>query len=215
MADGSEAAVFDFVPASDAPPSLEQQLLSVPRQIRQTHVSYRRRRLEQDGRLPATTWNAADVRRLYERHGAALFAYARSFLTNHAQAEDAVHGLFLRLLRGDIAVPESEAGYLYRAVRNAALNAKRDAAREAELPSEDSWFVHRGGDKEAALALQKALGELPVEQREVVMMRIWSGMTVEEIGAATGVSLNTAASRYRYALEKLRERLDARIAKKD
>ena len=165
--------------------------------------------MDEDGRLPATTWNAADVRRLYERHGAALFAYARSFLTNHAQAEDAVHGLFLRLLRGDIAVPESEAGYLYRAVRNAALNAKRDAAREAELPSEDSWFVHRGGDKEAALALQKALGELPVEQREVVMMRIWSGMTLEEIGAATGVPLNTAASRYRYALEKLRDQLGA------
>lgn len=171
--------------------------------------------MEQDGRLPATTWSAADVRRLYERHGAALLAYARSFLTNHAEAEDAVHGMFLRLLRGGIVVPESEAGYLYRAVKNAALNAKRDAAREAELPGEDSWFVHRGGDMEAALALQKALGELPVEQREVVMMRTWSGMTLEEIGAATGVSPNTAASRYRYALEKLREQFGARISNKD
>jgi RNA polymerase sigma-70 factor, ECF subfamily len=55
--------------------------------------------------------------------------------------------------------------------------------------------------------LQKALGDLPEEQREVVMMRIWSGMTLEEIGTATGVTPNTAASRYRYALDKLRERL--------
>jgi RNA polymerase sigma-70 factor (ECF subfamily) len=67
--------------------------------------------------------------------------------------------------------------------------------------------VHRGGDREAALSLQAALLELPEEQREAVMMRIWSGMTLEEIAVATGVSLNTAASRYRYALEKLRERL--------
>lgn len=55
--------------------------------------------------------------------------------------------------------------------------------------------------------LQKALGELPEEQREVVVMRIWSGMTLEEIAAAAGAPLNTIASRYRYALGKLREKL--------
>ena len=60
---------------------------------------------------------------------------------------------------------------------------------------------------EAALALQTALAALPEEQREVVVMRIWSGMTLEEISTATDAPLNTVASRYRYALEKLRERL--------
>ena len=78
-----------------------------------------------------------------------------------------------------------------------------------DIPLEpgDSCFVHRGGDKEAALALQAALRELPEEQREVVSMRVWSGMTLDEIATATGAPLNTVASRYRYALEKLRERL--------
>lgn len=118
-----------------------------------------------------------------------------------------MHSVFLRLLRGDVAVPESELGYLYRAAKNAALNAKRDVSRETGIDSGERWFVHRGGDVEAELALQKGLGELPDEQREVVMMRIWSGMTLEEIGAATGVTLNTVASRYRYAIEKLREQL--------
>jgi RNA polymerase sigma-70 factor (ECF subfamily) len=96
---------------------------------------------------------------------------------------------------------------LYRAVRNAALNARRNGLREAPLDAASAWFVHRGGDRDAALSLQAALIELPDEQREVVMMRIWSGMTLEEIAAATQVSLNTAASRYRYALEKLRQKL--------
>ena len=163
--------------------------------------------MEQGGRLSETKWSAADIQRLYLRHGAALVAYARSFLPDAAAAEDAVHSVFLRLLRGDVTSPESEVGYLYRAVKNATLNAKRDVSRETGIDSGEGWFVHRGGDVEAELALQKALSELPEEQREVVMMRIWSGMTLEEIGAATGVGLNTAASRYRYALEKLRERL--------
>jgi RNA polymerase sigma-70 factor, ECF subfamily len=171
--------------------------------------------LEQDGGLAQTKWNAADVQRLYERHGAALVAYACSFLPDFGAAEDAVHAVFVKLLRRSFVRPESEAGYLYRAVKNVALNTKRDFAREVPMETDQHWIVHRGGNAESALALQKVLGELPDEQREVVMMRIWSGMTLEEIGAATGVPLNTAASRYRYALEKLRERLGARISNKD
>ena len=163
--------------------------------------------MEQGDRLAETKWNATDVQRLYRHHGAVLIAYARSFLPDAAAAEDVVHAVFLRLLRGDVTAPESELGYLYRAVKNAALNAKRDVSRETKLDSGERWFVHRNGNTEAELALQEALAELPDEQREVVMMRIWSGMTLEEIGAATGVTLNTAASRYRYALEKLRSRL--------
>jgi RNA polymerase sigma factor (sigma-70 family) len=166
--------------------------------------------LEQGGRLAQAKWNAADIQRLYRHHGAALVAYSRSFLPDAAAAEDAVHSVFLQLLRGHVATPESEVGYLYRAVKNAALNAKRVVARETGIDSGERWFAHRGGDVEAELALQKALGELPDEQREVVMMRIWSGMTLEEIGAATHVTLNTADSRYRYAIEKLRKRLGRR-----
>src|SRR4029077_18043218 len=95
----------------------------------------------------------------------------------------------------------------YRAVRNAALNARRNGQRDAPLDSNSSVFERRDGNREAALALQRALAELPEEQREAVVMRVWSGMTLEEVAAATGASLNTVASRYRYALEKLRERL--------
>jgi RNA polymerase sigma-70 factor (ECF subfamily) len=75
------------------------------------------------------------------------------------------------------------------------------------MPGEELWFKHATADRAEVLALQKALRELPEDQREVVFLRIWSGMTLQEIAEATEVTLNTAASRYRYALDKLRDRL--------
>jgi RNA polymerase sigma factor (sigma-70 family) len=150
---------------------------------------------------------ADEVRELYDRHGAVLLGYACSFVADAGIAEDVVHQVFVKLLQGKTSAPDAPLGYLYRAVRNAALNVRRNGRREAPLDVENTWFAHRGGDREAAIALQAALRELPEEQREVVMMRVWSGMTLEEIAMGSGVSLNTVASRYRYALRKLRERL--------
>jgi RNA polymerase sigma-70 factor (ECF subfamily) len=121
-----------------------------------------------------------------------------------------VHEVFVKLLRGQTDVPDVALAYLYRAVRNGALNARRKRSSLLQQGVEMSWFQHNGGNQEAALALQAALSELPDEQREAVVMRIWSGMTVEEVATATDVPLHTAASRYRYALEKLRERLRPR-----
>ena len=55
--------------------------------------------------------------------------------------------------------------------------------------------------------LAVALGELPADQRAVVHLKLWEGLTFEEIAAALDIPPNTAASRYRYGLDKLRERL--------
>src|ERR1017187_4161428 len=56
-------------------------------------------------------------------------------------------------------------------------------------------------------ALAGALAELPAEQRAVVHLKLWDGLTFEQIAGALDIPLNTAASRYRYGLDKLRERL--------
>ena len=165
------------------------------------------RRFDRTESLAERKLSTADVRRLYDQHGPALVAYACSFVVDGAAAEDIVHGVFVRLLNGHTAAPDVPASYLYRAVRNQALNARRNGSREARLEEASLCFTHRNGNREAALALQKALSELPDEQREVVVMLIWAGMTLGEVAAATEVPLNTAASRYRYALEKLRQRL--------
>ena len=147
------------------------------------------------------------VRQLYYLHGAALVLYACSFVTDRGVAEDVVQGIFLRLLRQPGPVPERPAAYLFRAVRNAALNARRDRSRDAPLARHEVWLNHPQGGRETALAVEEALRALPEEQMEVVVMRIWGGMTLAEAAEATGVPLNTAASRYRYAIGKLREHL--------
>ena len=117
--------------------------------------------------------SAEDVGRLYDQHGPALMAYACTLVPDMAKAEDIVHGVFVKILKGHVA-PDTPAAYLYRAVRNQALNARRNGRRESQFEETDAWFTHRGGNHEAALALQQALIELPEEQREVVMMRIWA-----------------------------------------
>lgn len=152
--------------------------------------------------------SAAEIRQLYEQHGAALLLYARSFAGDTAAGEDLVHEVFLKLLRGETEVPDIPLGYLYRAVRNTALNALRDRRSHAVQDNEIAWFQQREGKQEEELALQSALRELPEDQRAAVIMRIWGGMTLEEVADATGVPVSTVASRYRYALEKLRERLN-------
>jgi RNA polymerase sigma-70 factor, ECF subfamily len=148
-----------------------------------------------------------DIRALYEQHSSSLLLYARSMLPDTAAAEDVLHHVFSVLLRGNTEIPDSPVAYLFRAVRNTALNARRSETKHVALGEQEPWFRPRCGSPESALALQSALRELPEEQREAVILRIWAGMTLEEVAAATSVPLNTAASRYRYALEKLRDQL--------
>jgi len=157
--------------------------------------------------LPEHRLSEDEIRRLYDVHSAALMLYARTFTADVSAAEDLVHGLFLKLLRSRPIVIGAASAYLYRAIKNAALNLQRDHVKEAPLPEDEPWFTYRSGGLEIAVALQSALANLPAEQRETVIMRIWGGMTLEEVAEAEGVPLNTAASRYRYALAKMRDTL--------
>lgn len=147
------------------------------------------------------------VKALYEKHGAALAAYGCCYGLDFGSAEDLVQQVFLKLLQGNVSAAQMPLAYLYRAVHNASLNQRRDRRREAEMPEGELWFTHATVDRAEVLSLQNALQELPDEQREAVFLRVWSGMTLKEIAEATETPLNTVASRYRYALEKLRERL--------
>jgi RNA polymerase sigma-70 factor (ECF subfamily) len=145
------------------------------------------------------------VRTLYERHGPVLLAYALSLLQDRSAAEDVLHHVFVKLLQRDVAINGQPLHYLYRAVRNTAHNYRRDHARECELPPNSDWLESPRGMEESGLALQSALAALPDEQREIMILRVWGQMTFEEAAAALDISPNTAASRYRYALSKLKE----------
>jgi RNA polymerase sigma-70 factor (ECF subfamily) len=85
----------------------------------------------------------------------------------------------------------------------------RRARREATAarPEGEPLFDGPAEQAERRAAVAAALGELPDDQREVLVMRVWGGLTFPQIAAALGVPADTAASRFRYAREKLRNLL--------
>jgi RNA polymerase sigma-70 factor, ECF subfamily len=136
-----------------------------------------------------------------------LAAYGCCHGLDFASAEDVVQQVFLKLLEGRVSVPQVPLAYLYRAVRNASLNLRRKHQRTVEIGKSETWLVGPDGSAAEALSVQAALRDLPEEQRETVFLKVWGGMTLEEIAKTLEIPMNTVASRYRYALEKLRERL--------
>lgn len=146
-----------------------------------------------------------DARELYERHARALLAYACALLRDPSAAEDVLHQVFLNVLRGRSAIDGEPAAYLFRAVRNTALNHMRGQSREVDLAGAGVWLESPGGSRETSVALQSALRALPAEQREVIVLHIWGQLTFEEAAAVIGIPPNTAASRYRYGLAKLKD----------
>jgi RNA polymerase sigma-70 factor, ECF subfamily len=148
-----------------------------------------------------------EVKALYEQHGRVLLAYAFTLLPDRAASEDVLHQVFVKLLQRGVAITGPPSHYLFRAVRNAALNYRRSHSREVELPANGHWLESPPGMGDLGLALESALKELPQEQREIIVLRVWGQMTFEEAAAALEIPANTAASRYRYGLAKLKDRL--------
>ena len=152
---------------------------------------------------------------LYDRLAVRLLGAARTMLCSSADAEDVVQDLFVELARGRsrlAAVADLEA-YVFTMLRNAVRRRGRRAAldRRAVLAiaagRRESEAVAATAAELPDDALVAAVAALPEAQREVVALKIDAGLTFAEIAAVTGTSLNTAASRYRYALEKLRTAL--------
>lgn len=141
--------------------------------------------------------------RLFEARAPGLILYGRSLGLNHAEAEDVLQDLFLALLHRDVP-PEDPERYCVRAYRNQALNWRRSLWRRVAREFESlGWFEPSPERSPAEEKAVRCLGELPVEQREVLVLKIWHQHTFEEIGQLQGTSGNTAAGRYRYALKKL------------
>lgn len=152
---------------------------------------------------------------LYDRFAARLLAAAWGMLGSRDAAEDAVQDVFVNLVksRASLAGVRDLQAYLFTSLRHAAARrAQRPERREQSLEeARDVSAQVQAADDPATVErdprLEHALAALPREQREVVALRIDGGLTLAEAAAVLGISPNTAASRYRYALEKLRERL--------
>ena len=90
---------------------------------------------------------------------------------------------------------------------------RRDARdRRSPAPVDAPAFDFASERREREAVIEAALDQLPGDQREVVVMKIWGGLTFAQIGTALGVPLSTAASRYRYALARLEQELSEEMA---
>jgi len=145
-------------------------------------------------------------------HGRALVLLARQWTRCQADAEDVVHDAFVRFWRRREGVRDPT-GYLYACVRTVAIDHLRRRRDQVDLgETSEPWFEasESGAEANERLdSLQQAIDSLPLEQRQVVIMKVWGGLTFASIAEAAAISPNTAASRYRYAVESLRSRLDS------
>jgi RNA polymerase sigma-70 factor (ECF subfamily) len=143
-------------------------------------------------------------RRLYEDKVASVILYGRALGLSHVESEDVAQETFAALL----AMPEpplEPVHYLLRAFRNRALNYRRSLWRRLARECESLRWFERAADESAnERAAMRCLERLPMEQREVIVLKIWHGHTFGEIGDFLAVSPNTVAGRYRYGLQKLR-----------
>jgi RNA polymerase sigma-70 factor (ECF subfamily) len=157
-----------------------------------------------------------DLERLYDEHAPALFGFVLNLTRSDADTRDVLQDLFRklatqpRLLEG----VRDERAFLLRLAHNAVIDlARRRDARTRKHESAGAelaeLFAPAADPDEAAFraAVAAALAELPSEQRAVVHLKLWEGLTFDAIAEALDIPLNTAASRYRYGLDKLRARL--------
>ena len=148
---------------------------------------------------------------LYDRYAVRLYRAACGILGCREDAEDVVQEVFLAAVRSHERLGEVRdlTAYLFTAMSRAAGRCAMRRTRTVQA-------FHRAADEAAAAAqrtpadspdwhrLHQALGLLPSPQREVITLKIDGELTFAQIAQVLGVSINTAASRYRYALRKLK-----------
>ena len=152
--------------------------------------------------------NARLIAQLLQQHGEALQRYAAQWTV---APEDCVQEAIVKLA-GQDTLPESPVAWLYRVVRNDALNRGRgERRRTAHEQQAAKLYRQRVSDAESPedlQALAEALNRLQALDRELVTLRIWSALTWEQIGQLTSQSSSSAQRRYVAALKKIRKELE-------
>ncbi len=172
--------------------------------------------------------------RVYEKYRADLLLLALALLNDKTAAEDVVHDVFLSFVRSlnGFRLTGSLKGYLLTCTANHARNwnkAERVRLRVSGLSTNAGIAKPSGLDagtrtiaeepldclvcNEQLEMLAGALAELPFEQRETLMLHLHGRMTFQAIARVRQISTNTAKSRYRYGIDKLRSILNSRVGK--
>jgi len=158
----------------------------------------------------------AELERLYDQHAPAIFGFLLNLTHSEADTRDLLQEVFVKLARradvpGDI---RNERAFLLRLANNLTIDFfRRSGARkrhQAQAAKEDFCLFAPSDEPDQAAFRQHlaaALRLLPAGQRAVIHLKLWEKLTFEDIANTLGISLNTAASRYRYGIDKLRAQL--------
>jgi RNA polymerase sigma-70 factor (ECF subfamily) len=159
-----------------------------------------------------------NLEELYDRYGEKLYHYLVLRLGSCQDAEDILQEAFYRFSRYSVRwkwIKDPKA-FVFKVVRNEAnrfLKRKLLQQKTTELNPSAIATVIQGPDKQSEGFLAESLARLPDNQREVVLLKVFEGMTFKEIARISKISENTVASRYRYGLSKLRHFLEEKDAR--
>jgi RNA polymerase sigma-70 factor, ECF subfamily len=157
-----------------------------------------------------------DLQRLYDEHAQALFAFLLNFTRSEDDTREILQEIFIKLARQPVLLSGARdlRAFLLRLSHNSAIDLLRRRGTRGKYheqfgAEQISAFADPDNPDERAFreALAAALGDLPEEQRAVVHLKIWEDLTFEQIAETLDIPPNTAASRYRYGIDKLRARL--------
>lgn len=159
---------------------------------------------------------------LYEKYKDDLLGLAITLLRDRSLAEDVVHDVFVSFAgtTGSFHLSGTLKGYLSTCVANCArdrnrLRSRRDVGLDAAegMGSDSGDPIEHVIDSEQSGRLTQLLGRVAYEQREVIVLHLHQEMRFKEIAEALGISINTAQSRYRYGLDKLRSIINSMVTK--
>jgi RNA polymerase sigma-70 factor (ECF subfamily) len=151
---------------------------------------------------------------LFDLTAQRLVRFALGVTGNQADAEDALQAAFSGIARrpGLLGAADAPWPYLIRSVRNECLKIlqkrKRHCSTDQDVAASPSAVAEQMVREETADGVRRILRTLPQDQYEVVILKHWEELTFAEIADALGLSQNTVASRYRYAMEKLQRSLE-------
>ena len=149
------------------------------------------------------------LKQLYEQHAPALRLYARTWCRS---PDDALQEAMIELARQS-ELPLDPVAWLYRAVKFRAINLHRGEQRRHDrertvADQREPFFVHDPASDLDASSIEAALQQLPEQNREIVVARIWGGLSFEQIAELTNLSSSSAHRRYRASLEELKQFLE-------
>jgi len=160
-----------------------------------------------------------DLEELYDRFGDRSYHYLYIKLGSAGDAEDILQEVFYRLARYSIRLKfiRRPAAFVFQTARNEANRFLKKKIHEKNGCRKNAGFYEiirtsiSGPDEESVQRLSASLDQLPEEQREIIILKFFEGLTFKAIASACGLSINTTASRYRYGLAKLRSLMEGKL----